>query len=317
MSGLTATALAMLLAIALDAALGEPRRGHPLVAYGRLAAGAETWLNRGCARRARGVVALLLLVVPPVAAAAALAAVPVFGFSVGVALLYACIGHRSLREHARRVAVALQAGDLPAARARVGAMVSRDPQDLDAPRVAAAATESVLENGNDAVFGALFWFAVAGAPGALAYRLVNTLDAMWGYRTPRLRAFGWAAARLDDALNYVPARLTALSYAVLGDTRAALRCWRQQAPACESPNGGPVMSSGAGSLGLALGGGAHYRGVWKARPALGAGAAPDAAGIERALRLVARTLALWLLLASGLALGGALLAAFGGGARDA
>ncbi len=115
-------------------------------------------------------------------------------------------------------------------------IVSRDPASLDITR---AATESVLENGNDAVFGALFWFVVAGAPGVVVYRLANTLDAMWSYRNERYVDFGFAAARLDDLLNYVPARLTALTYAILGHTRSAWRCWRAQAHDWDSPNAGP------------------------------------------------------------------------------
>ncbi|WP_051362266.1 adenosylcobinamide-phosphate synthase CbiB [Solimonas soli] len=284
----------MLAALALDAMLGEPRRAHPLAGFGALASRCEAALNRGRARRLRGACAVLLLVAPALGASAWLAARGIFGVACTVVTLYFCIGHRSLREHAQRVAAALRAGDLPAARARVGEIVSRDTQGMDASRVAAAATESVLENGNDAVLGALFWFAIAGAPGAVAYRLVNTLDAMWGYRTPRYAAFGWAAARFDDVLNYAPARLTALGYAVLGDARSALRCWRTQARLCASPNGGAVMTSGAGSLGVTLGGGAFYHGCWQDKPLIGGGAAADAASIERALRLVARTLALWL-----------------------
>jgi adenosylcobinamide-phosphate synthase len=151
----------------------------------------------------------------------------------------------------------------------------------------------LLENGNDAVFGTLFWFIVAGAPGAVLFRLANTLDAMWGYRTPRFLAFGCVAARIDDGLNWIPARLTASSYALLGNTRLAWCCWRSQAPAWSSPNAGPVMSAGAGALGLALGGAACYDGVMEDRPPLGTGRVASAADIGRAWRLVAGTTALW------------------------
>jgi adenosylcobinamide-phosphate synthase len=147
----------------------------------------------------------------------------------------------------------------------------------------------VLENGNDAIFGALFWFALLGGPGALMFRLVNTLDAMWGYRTPHFVYFGWAAARLDDVLNYLPARITALCYATLGHFRQALHCWRHQAYKWDSPNAGPVMAAGAGALGLRLGGRARYHGAWKERPVLGRGAKPTAADIEHAIRLVRDT----------------------------
>jgi adenosylcobinamide-phosphate synthase len=172
---------------------------------------------------------------------------------------------------------------------------------LDDAQVAAAATESVLENGNDAVFGALFWFALLGAPGAVLYRLANTLDAMWGYRTERYERFGWASARIDDVLNFLPARLTALSYLLLGDATRAWRCWRRQAPQWDSPNAGPVMAAGAGALGVRLGGAAPYDGVWEPRPALGEGEPPDARAIVRALRLVRRSVVLWLVV--GLLLG--------------
>ncbi|ALN87478.1 cobalamin biosynthesis protein CobD [Lysobacter capsici] len=207
--------------------------------------------------------------------------------------MYLAIGLRSLDEHAAPVAAALQAGDLAGARAAVGRIVSRDVDALDGERVAAAATESVLENGSDAVFAALFWFAVLGPAGAVLYRLANTLDAMWGYRTPRYERFGWAAARIDDALNLIPARLTALTYAALGDTASAWRCWRTQARHWDSPNAGPVMAAGAGALRVRLGGSAPYHGVWEPRPLLGEGDAPSADSIRRALGLVKRGVAVW------------------------
>ena len=165
--------------------------------------------------------------------------------------------------------------------------------------MAKATVESVLENGNDAIFGALFWFALLGGPGALMFRLANTLDAMWGYRNERYLRFGWAAARIDDVLNYIPARLTALSYALLGNTADALRCWRTQAPAWDSPNAGPVMAAGAGTLGVSLGGPAIYHGQLEDRPRLGTGDAARATDIDKAVALVHNSIWLWLLAVAG------------------
>jgi adenosylcobinamide-phosphate synthase len=143
------------------------------------------------------------------------------------------------------------------------------------------------------VFGALFWFLVAGAPGVVVYRLANTLDAMWGYPTPRYRSFGWAAARLDDLLNWIPARLTALSYMLLGNRDLAWRCWQRQSTAWKSPNAGAVMAAGAGALNLQLGGAARYYNHVVQRPPLGEGLLPRGEDIERALNLVYRALGLW------------------------
>lgn len=289
-----AGALILLAALALDWVWGEPRHWHPLVGFGSMAELAERTWRGGDApptrQRWRGVWAVSLLLIPPAVGVALLAAVPGWGTVVSIAALYFALGHRSLHDHARPVAVALAAGDVDRARQLAGRMVSRDPEALDVP---AATTESVLENGNDGVFGALFWFMLAGAPGAVFYRLANTLDAMWGYRNARYRHFGWAAARLDDCLNYLPARLTALTYALLGDHRLALACWRSQAAAWDSPNAGPVMAAGAGALNLTLGGPARYRGEWHERPRLGSGVAPGAGDIERALALVRRGVLLW------------------------
>jgi len=290
-------ALAMWVAVCVDAWLGEPRGWHPLVGFGRLASMIEKRLYAD--RRIAGVLAWSLAVLPPVLMLWIVQRLmPAWSsWCVSVLVLYLTVGLRSLGEHARPVADALAGGQLDDARRAVGRMVSRDTEALNASQVAAAATESVLENGNDAVFGALFWFAVLGAPGALLYRLANTLDAMWGYRTPRYENFGWAAARIDDVLNFVPARLTAFTYALCGHFDAAWRCWRTQAPQWDSPNAGPVMAAGAGALRVSLGGAAPYHGVWEVRPELGEGDLPDAVSIRRALSLVRRGVALWLLAA--------------------
>ncbi|MFN3792867.1 adenosylcobinamide-phosphate synthase CbiB [Massilia sp.] len=296
LSGLSLPQLAGLLAagVLLDLLLGEPRRWHPLVGFGKLAQAIERRLNRAGLRLVRGLLAWLLAVLP--LTLLAWLAVQHAGLWLHALLLYACIGLRSLRDHAMPIVDALRAGDLASARTRTSWIVSRDTHDAGETDLAKAGAESLLENGNDAVFGTLFWFLVAGGAGAVLFRLANTLDAMWGYRNARFFLFGRAAARIDDMLNYVPARLTALSYVVLaGAGRArAWRCWRTQAPAWSSPNAGPVMASGAGALGVSLGGAAVYDGRLEQRPPLGTGPNATATDIVRAWRLVLRTTVLWL-----------------------
>lgn len=282
----------------LDRWLGEPRRFHPLVGFGRCADWVENTLRSGApghplGNRLLGLTGWLLLVLPLVALAAWLG-LRAWGWVADVLMLYLALGARSLSQHGERVAADLAANDLESARIHVAWMVSRDTSALDEEGVARAAVESILENGNDAVFGTLFWFLFAGGAGAVLFRLANTLDAMWGYRDDRRRYFGWAAARIDDLLNLLPARLTALTYAVLGNTQAALSCWRQQAAGWSSPNAGPVMASGAGALAVRLGGPAMYHGLMEQRPKLGAGDTASVGHIRAALALVARGQCLWL-----------------------
>lgn len=286
------TALAVLAALVIDDRLGEPRRFHPLVGFGRLAQALEQHIHGDSI--ARGAVAVLLLLIPFTLLATLMQWLP-WGVVLDVLLLYLAIGWNSLGHHARRVRDALAAHDLPAARQWVGFMVSRDTTALNHEGVVKATVESVLENGNDAIFGAIFWFVVAGAPGMVLYRLANTLDAMWGYRNEPYRYYGWAAARLDDVLNFVPSRLTALSYALAGHFMRALRCWRLQGTTWKSPNAGPVMAAGAGSMGVLIGGPAVYQGVTQMRSPLGEGPAPEAEDIDRALGLIRRTVLIWLL----------------------
>ena len=293
--------LCLLLAgVVLDRWLGEPRRFHPLVGFGNLANLIERTGNRAPQHpfsRFTGALALALAVLPLSALAvwltAADAARPL-AWTIHVLALYAALGATSLKQHIAPIAAALERQQLDQARALTARIVSRDTANLDEAGIARAAVESALENGNDAVFGTLFWFILLGAPGAILFRLANTLDAMWGYRNPRFLYFGWAAARFDDLLNLLPARLTALTYAVLGSTRNALLCWRTQAGAWSSPNAGPVMASGAGALKVALGGAAIYEGAAESRPPLGNGATPDHRHIVLALRLVDHGVLLWI-----------------------
>jgi adenosylcobinamide-phosphate synthase len=296
--GMPVIALLVVAGVLLDLMLGEARRWHPLVGFGNLANALERWFNKPDRSILCGALAWLLAVLPPVIAAIWLIRIAAsYSFwmvaLLHVLLLYFSIGLRSLRDHLLPIATALAAQDLPLARALTARIVSRDTADASASDLAKAGVESLLENGNDAVFGTLFWFVIAGGPGALLFRLANTLDAMWGYRTPRYLRFGRVAARIDDGLNWLPARLTALSYALLGNTANALWCWRTQAPAWSSPNAGPVMSAGAGALGLALGGAARYDGMIESRPALGRGEPAAGRDIARAWHLVLGTCALW------------------------
>ncbi len=291
----------LLLAIIFDHFVGEVNRWHPLVGFGNLTSSLETKLNsprlRAFYRKAAGAFGVIILVIPFVTLAYFISRLPMTGNVFDIMMMYLCVGHKSLREHAEAVVTSLQSGDLNAARRSVSMIVSRDTSELTETEVSKAAIESVLENGSDGVFAAVFWFMLFGAPGVVLYRLVNTLDAMWGYRNERFEHFGWAAAKLDDILNWLPARLTALSYALLGDTVRSLKCWYYQAPLWYSPNAGPVMAAGAGSLGLELGGAAIYHGKLKERPKLGQGRTPVPKDILSACSLVNKTLWLWIAIA--------------------
>lgn len=299
--------IALSLGLLLDLLLGEPRRWHPLVGFGAVANVVEGYGNRpgDPARRqvSRGAVAWMMLVLPlPLALWWALQHLTHgAALAVETLVLYLSLGNRSLAEHARAVMRPLGAGDMDRARGAVAMLVSRDSAQLDAGGVTRAAVESVLENGSDAVIAPLFWQLVAGPPGVLVHRLSNTLDASWGYRSDRYRDFGRVAARADDVLNWVPARLCALLYALAGQVRPALRCWRRQARRAASPNGGPVMAAGAGALTIWLGGPTPYGGRLQPRPILGCGREARPPDIERALRLLWRATGLFVVL--GFALG--------------
>ncbi|SAK39666.1 cobalamin biosynthesis protein CobD [Caballeronia temeraria] len=291
-----AMALLAVLGVIVDRIFGEPRARHPLVGFGHLATKLEARMNTGFRARPAGILAWFALIAPPVGIAWMLVGVLPFAYAclVHVLLLWFALGAKSLRQHIAPIARALSLGDIDNARVLTSRIVSRDTSQADENALSRAAVESALENGNDAIFGALFWFVIAGGPGALMFRLANTLDAMWGYRTPRFLRFGWAAARFDDVLNFIPARLTAATYALAGDTHMAWHCWRTQARSWDSPNAGPVMAAGAGSLNVLIGGAAVYHGVLETRPTLGAGHTATPRHVVAALRLVERATLMWL-----------------------
>ena len=262
----------------LDRALGEPpARLHPVGWFGR----AMTLAERAGYRDSR-------------AAGALHAGLGVLlGAGAGAALRSAALGTwlaaagRCLGESALTVGCALDRGDLEAARGALPALVGRDPSGLDEGEIARAVVESVAENTVDALVAPAFWAALCGAPGALGYRAVNTLDAMVGHRSARYLSYGWASARLDDVANYLPARLTAALVAgVRPDCTAAIwRAVRSQAPAHPSPNAGVAEAAFAVALGVRLGGRNRYGDRVEHRPWLGHGRPPARSDIELAVRL--------------------------------
>ncbi|WP_217624402.1 cobalamin biosynthesis protein [Streptomyces sp. TRM64462] len=275
-----------------DLLLGDPRRGHPVAAFGRAAGAVEGALWRD--HRAWGALHTAVCA-GGAAAAAALAARAVRGrgaasVALTAATVWAVVGGTSLGREARAIGGALAAGDLDVARERLPHLCGRDPQSLDGPGIARAVVESVAENTSDAVVGALVWGAAAGVPGLVAFRAVNTLDAMVGHRSARYRRFGWASARLDDVAGWPGARLTAgLAVLAGGDRRGAVRAWRNDAGKHPSPNAGQVEAAFAGALGVRLGGTLSYGGRVEHRPVLnGEGRAVEVADIERAVRLSRR-----------------------------
>ncbi|GAA2766105.1 cobalamin biosynthesis protein [Streptomyces paradoxus] len=275
-----------------DLLLGDPRRGHPVAAFGRAAGAVERVLwrdHRGWGALHTAVCAGGAVALGSVAARAVRTS-PVASVALTGAATWAVVGGTSLAREARTIGRALEAGDVEAARARLPHLCGRDPQALDADGMARAVVESVAENTSDAVVGALVWGAVGGVPGLLGFRAVNTLDAMVGHRSARYRRYGWASARLDDVAGWPGARLTAVLAVLAGpDPRGAVRAWRADAAQHPSPNAGPVEASFAGALGVRLGGTLSYGGRVEHRPVLNTqGRAVGTHDVERAVRLSKR-----------------------------
>ncbi len=264
--------------IVADRLLGEPPSPvHPVVAFGRVMRAVERGMYRDSRMAGVGHAA--------VGTALGVFAGGVVG-STSVATWMAVAG-RGLATAALDVASALDADDLPCARALLPTLVGRDPSELDEKAIARAVVESVAENTVDAVVAPALWAAILGGPGALGYRAVNTLDAMVGHRSPRYRRYGWASARLDDLAGWAPARATAALVAVVRPRAAAavFTAVRTQAPAHPSPNAGVAEAAFAAALGLCLGGESRYGDRVELRPPLGTGRPAEPADIARAVAL--------------------------------
>ena len=269
-----------------DLVFADPRRGHPVAGFGAVASALERRTYRDA--RLAGAVHVGVLV-----SAVSLLGVAIERVAgrVGVAAAtWTVLGGTSLLRTVSELSDSLTAEDIGAARRLLPSLCGRDPDGLDGDGLTRAALESLAENTSDAQVVPLFWAAVGGVPGALVYRAINTLDAMVGYRSPRYARFGWAAARLDDLANYVPARFTAAlvvvcSALVGGSPTGALRAWRRDAARHPSPNAGVVEAAFAGALGVRLGGPTRYLHGLEIRPALGDGSPPQVPDLRRAVTL--------------------------------
>ncbi|MGB3697033.1 MAG: cobalamin biosynthesis protein [Gordonia sp. (in: high G+C Gram-positive bacteria)] len=279
-----AEAAGMALGAVADGVFADPRRGHPVAGFGTAVSRVEQAVyaddRRVGAVFAAGAIA---------AAAAAGAAMRRAGAAGTAAAAFTALGGTSLCRIGDQIADALEAGDIDGARTLVAGLVGRDPDLLDESGICRAAVESIAENTSDAAVGPLVFGAAAGATGMLAYRAINTLDAMIGYRSERYRNFGWAAARTDDLANLVPARLTALLAAgVSGRPRAVWTAVRRDAHRHPSPNAGVVEAAFAGALDIELGGRTVYAHGVEERPRLGDGRAPTVADLRGAVELSRR-----------------------------
>lgn len=272
-----------------DLLLGDPRRGHPVAALGRWAEWVEGRTHRDS--RAAGVIGEAVTLAPVVALGLASARLP--GPAKGAAttaLTWAALGGTSLAREGRAVHDLLVTGDVDGARSRVRHLVGRRTDDLSSDEVARAAVESIAENTSDAVIGTLVWGALLGPPGVALHRAANTLDAMHGHRSARYARYGWAAARLDDVLGWLPARVTVAATAALSPVRArevvlAAAGGGRDHP---SPNAGPVEAGFAAALGVRLGGRTVYASGAEDRVVMGSGPAPTAADLPRAVTLAGR-----------------------------
>ncbi|MCP9276380.1 cobalamin biosynthesis protein [Mycolicibacterium arenosum] len=286
-------AAGLALGLLADRLFGDPRRGHPVAGFGQLAATVERRTHADSRLAGVGHTGALLMPLAVLGYGVERAAArrgPAATAVVTALATYVVLGGTSLARTGERMARLLESDDVAGARALLPSLCGRDPAALDASGLIRAALESVAENTSDAQVAPMWWGLVAGVPGLLVYRGANTLDAMVGHRSPRYERFGWAAARFDDVVNYVPARVTGVLVAacapvVTGEPRAALTAWHRDAARHPSPNAGVAEAAFAGALGVRLGGPTQYAHRTEIRPTLGDGRIPEVADLARSVRL--------------------------------
>jgi adenosylcobinamide-phosphate synthase len=296
----------MAVAMAVDALVGWPSWlfawiGHPVTWLGRLIAAVDAGWNRAAdppaLRRVAGIAGALLVIALAAALGWAIQVMLPSGWIgsvlVGV-LAWPLVALRSLHDHVAAVATPLLAADVAGAREAVSRIVGRDPAALDEAGIARAAIESLAENTSDGIVAPLFWGALFGLPGIVGYKAINTLDSMIGHRSERHEAFGWAAARIDDVANLIPARLTGFLFVLLSSRRSqALSCMMRDARRHRSPNAGWPEAAMAGALGIRLSGPRIYHGSITAEPWLNEAARdPSAVDIVAALAVYRRAMLL-------------------------
>ena len=295
--------MALVLAMVLDAVFGEPRWlwdrvAHPAVLMGR----AVDWLDRRLNDRTRqaGVITVAVLTIGALVLGLLLSAIP--GVWVEVIVGAMLLAQRSLVQHVQAVADALRVS-VDEGRHAVAMIVGRDVRGMDGPAVARGAIESGAENLSDGVIAPVFWFALAGLPGLLIYKVVNTADSMIGYRTEKYEAFGWAAAKLDDVLNWLPARITAILIWCVAPKKVALADIKRDAALHRSPNAGWPEAAMAPALDVSLSGPRSYDGVMQDFAWVHAAGRKDAApaDVEAAVGVLWKTWGLALVLAMGVA----------------
>jgi adenosylcobinamide-phosphate synthase len=296
--------MALVLAMVLDAIFGEPkwlwhRVPHPAIVMGRVVAKLDAALNNKT--RGAGVLALVVLVGAALVVGLIMAALPGIWAEVIVGAML--LAQRSLVQHVQRVADALRLS-VSDGRGAVAMIVGRDVRGMDGPAVARGAIESAAENLSDGVIAPVFWFAVAGLPGLLVYKIVNTADSMIGYRTEKYEAFGWAAAKFDDVLNWIPARLTALLIWSVAEHKASWRDIIDDAALHRSPNAGWPEAAMAPALGVSLSGPRSYDGAHETFPWVNPDGRKDAGpnDVDRAIGLLWKAWAMTLAVAVVIAL---------------